>query len=287
MGSSLAVWRPVLKAAGMRVVGTSRKRTPVAGFDATYRAGLGDSLRPVLEAEQVTAVVHAALDNGPDAYQVNVEGTTRWLEETHVAGVPLQILLSSLSAAPDALSDYGRGKHILEQRFIERDQVILRMAIVVGDGGMFARLRESSRRSPIVPLLDGGRQPVFVLGIDFLCNVIRDCIAVNGEGWRGRGWNLQQPTAYRLRDVIAAINRGYGYRRVLLPVPIRPILALLQLAEKLPALKLPITSTNIRGLAQATVQDPPSDFAQFGYPEEPLAALIDRAVQTQSAHEGS
>jgi hypothetical protein len=161
------------------------------------------------------------------------------------------------------------------------------MAIVVGDGGMFARLRESSRRFPVVPLLDGGRQPVYVLGIDFLCNVIRDCIAGNGEGLRGRGWNLQQPTAYRLRDVIAAINRGYGYRRILLPVPVRPILALLQLVEKLPAPRLPITSANVKGLTQAAAQDPASDFAQFGYPEEPLAALIDRAVQTQSPHEGS
>jgi hypothetical protein len=125
--------------------------------------------------------------------------------------------------------------------------------------------------------LDGGRQSVYVLGIDFLCNVIRDCIAANGEGLRGRGWNLQQPTAYRLRDVIAAINRGYGYRRVMLPVPVRPILALLQLVEKLPAPRLPITSTNVKGLAQAAAQETPSDFARFGYPEEDLDTLIAHA----------
>ena len=276
---------PVLRDAGMRVTGTSRQGLPVPGFDAVYPASLGDALGPILAAEHIDAVVHAALDTGPDAYRVNVDGTTRWLDEAAECGVPLQILLSTLSAAPDALSDYGRGKYTLEQRFIERDQVIFRMAIVVGDGGMFARLRESSRRFPVVPLLDGGRQPVYVLGIDFLCNVIRDCIAANGEGLRGRGWNLQQPTAYRLRDVIAAINRGYGYRRLLLPVPVRPILALLQLVEKLPAPRLPITSTNVKGLTQAAAQDPSSDFAQFGYPEEPLAALVDRAAQAHSTPE--
>ena len=259
---------PVLQGAGMRVAGTARAGHPVRGFDAIYAAGLGDSLQPVLNAERVDAVVHAALDAGPDAYRVNVDGTTRWLEEARAAGVPLQILLSTLSAAPDALSDYGRGKYTLEQRFIECDQVVFRMAIVVGDGGMFARLRESSRRFPVVPLLDGGRQPVYVLGIDFLCNVMRDCIAANGKGLRGRGWNLQQPTAYPLRDVITAINRCYGYRRVLLPVPVRPILALLQIIEKLPAPKLPVTSTNVKGLTQAAAQETPSDFARFGYPEE-------------------
>ncbi len=94
---------PVLKEAGMRVTGTSRTGQPVPGFDAIYPASLGDSLRSLLAAEQIDAAVHAALDSGPDAYQVNVEGTTRWLDEASECGVPLQILLSTLSAAPDAL----------------------------------------------------------------------------------------------------------------------------------------------------------------------------------------
>ncbi len=276
---------PVLKEAGMRVTGTSRAGQPVPGFDAIYPASLGDSLQSLLAAERIDAVVHAALDSGPDAYRVNVEGTTRWLDEASEGGVPLQILLSTLSAAPDARSDYGRSKYVLEQRFVERGQVIFRMAIVVGDGGMFARLRESARRSPVVPLLDGGRQPVYVLGIGFLCAVIRDCIAANGEGLRGRGWNLQQPTAYRLRDVIAAINRGYGYRRILLPVPVRPILAVLRIIEKLPAPKLPVSSTNVKGLVQAAVQEPASDFARFGYPEEDLNTLVAGAARAQHLHE--
>jgi nucleoside-diphosphate-sugar epimerase len=271
----------VLREANMRVTGTSRQGEPVPGFDAIYSAGLGDSLRPVLEAEQVDAIVHAALDTGPDAYRINVEGTTRWLEEAETAGVPLQILLSTLSADANALSDYGRAKYLLEGRFFERSQVVFRMAVVVGDGGMFARLRESARRSPVVPLLDGGRQPVYVLGIDFVCNVIRDSIAANGEGLRGRGWNLQQPQALTLREVTAAICRGYGFRRLLLPVPIRPILALLVAIERLPFPKLPVSSTNLRGLIQAEGQSYPSDFERFGYPAESLDALIGRVARPQ------
>ncbi len=272
---------PVLKNAGMRVIGTSRKGLPVPGFDAVYPASLSDSLRPILEVERIDAVVHAALDSGPDAYRVNVDGTTRWLDEASARGIPLQILLSTLSAAPDALSDYGRSKYVLEERFTAHDQVVLRLAIVVGDGGMFARLRESARRFPVVPLLDGGRQPVYVLGIGFLCNVIRDCIAASGEGLRGRGWNLQQPQAFTLRDVTAAICHGYGFRRLLLPVPLRPILALLVAVERLPFPTLPVSSTNLRGLIQAEGQSYPSDFERFGYPAESLDALIRRVVQSQ------
>jgi nucleoside-diphosphate-sugar epimerase len=92
----------VLQDAGMRVAGTSRQGQPAPGFAAIYPASLGDSLRPALDAERVDAVVHCALDTGLDAYETNVAGTTRWLEEVKQAGVPLQILLSSLSADADA-----------------------------------------------------------------------------------------------------------------------------------------------------------------------------------------
>jgi nucleoside-diphosphate-sugar epimerase len=267
--------------AGVCVVGTSRQGRAVPGFDRIYPASLGDSLRPLLETERskipfrgVDALVHCALDAGPDAYAVNVDGTTRWLEEARAAGVGLQIFLSTLSATADALSDYGRAKYALEQRFAAAGEVVFRLGMVVGDGGMFGRLRESARRYPVVPLLDGGNQFVYVLGIGYLCTVLRDCILRNGAGLRGRGWNLHVPQAYTLREVIQAINRRCGYRRLLLPIPARPLLAALLLVEKLPFLHLPITSANVKGLIQQGRQEISTDFARFGYPEESLDALI-------------
>jgi len=263
-----------LKEAGIRTAGTSRQGRAIPGFDQVYPARLGDPLSPVLAAEKVDALVHCALDAGPRAYEVNVSGTTRWLEEARASGVGLQIFLSTLSASPDALSDYGRAKYALEQRFAAAGQVVFRLGVVVGDGGMFGRLRESARRYPVVPLLDGGRQFIYVLGIGYLCAVLRDCILRGGEGLRGRGWNLHTPRAYTLREVIQTINRHYGYRRLLLPIPARPILAALLLVEKLSFLHLPITSANVKGLIQQGRQEIPTDFGRFGYPEESLDALV-------------
>ncbi len=139
-------------------------------------------MAPLLAAEPVAAVVHAALATGPDSYQVNVAGTTRWLEEAQAAGVPLQIFLSSLSAAPAALADYGRAKYALEERFTAAGGVVFRLGVVVGPGGMFGRMVESARRFPVVPLLDGGRQRLYPLGIGFLCQAIRDTILAGGAG---------------------------------------------------------------------------------------------------------
>ncbi len=269
---------PLLQREGIRTVGTSRKGQALPGFDRVYAAGLGDSLSPVFDAERVAAVVHCALAEGPDAYRLNVEGTTRWLEEARTAGAGLQIFLSTLSATADAPSDYGRAKFAVEQRFVALNEVIFRLGVVVGDGGMFARIRASARRYSIVPMLDGGRQHIYVLGIGCLTAILADCIRRNGEGLRGRAWNPHQPRAYTLREVTQAIIQRDGLRRLLLPVPVPPILALLLTAEKLPFLKLPITSANVQGLIRQGRQEIPSDFGRFGYPEESLETLIGQLV---------
>jgi NADH dehydrogenase len=264
-----------LQSAGVETIGVSRRGQPVVGFARVYQARLGDSLQPVLAAERIAAAVHCALDTGADSYTTNVAGTTHWLEEAAAGGAGLQIFLSSLSAGPDALSDYGRAKYVLEQACLSAGGVVYRLGVVVGDGGMFGRIVESSRRSRIVPLLDNGAQLIYVLGIGFLCNVLRDCIMSDGEGLRRRAWNIQQPRPYTLRQVVEVINRHYGYRRLLLSIPAPPILGALLLLEKLPlGRRLPISSNNVKGLIQQGRVQIPSDFACFGYPEESLDALI-------------
>lgn len=265
---------PVLREAGRRVLGTSRRAEPLPGFDAVYPAALGGSLGEVLAAERVDAVIHTALDASPHAYQTNVEGTRRWLTEAQAAGAGTQILLSSLSADAAALADYGRAKYALEQDFVAAGQVVFRLGVVVGDGGMFARLVDSARRTPFVPLLDGGGQLLYVIGVDTLCGVLADTVASGAEGLRGRAWNLVQPEPCSLGQVVTEIARAYGLRRLLVPLPARPVVTLLSLFEKQRIIRLPVTSTNVRGLIQQGHRRFSSDFARFGYAEKPLDALI-------------
>ncbi len=272
---------PVLQEAGVRVVGVSRQAGPLPGCAVVYAAALGDSLAPVFAGERVDAVIHTALDSRSHAYETNVEGTRRWLAEGQAAGQPAgvmtQVLLSSLSADAGARADYGRAKYALEQDFLAAGQIVFRLGVVIGDGGMFARMVESTRRYPFVPLLDGGQQLIYVLGIDFLCRVLRDTVLSGGAGLQGRGWNLQQPTPHPLSEVIAAISAAYGFRRLRLPLPARPMVGLLRLFEKQGLVRLPVTSTNVEGLIQQGRRVIPSDFTRFGYAEESLEELIRKA----------
>ncbi len=263
---------------GWEVYGVDRPggRAP-SQYARVFPAQLSESLAGVLAEVRPDAILHTALDPAPGAYDLNVGGTQRWLEEGQAAGVRVQVLLSSLSAAEDALAEYGRGKWALEQAFNAAGEVAVRLGVVVGRGGMFSRLVESARRSPVIPMLGGGQQLLYVLGVEQLAEILRDIMASGGEGLRGRSWNLQQPQPYTLGQVMREIVRVYGYRRVTVTLPIQPVLMAVELFEKQRLLRLPVSSTNVRGLMQAGQQTFPSDYPRFGYPEQSLRELVERA----------
>ncbi len=267
-----------LAADGFRVIGVSRAGTPVEGYARVARAALGDSLEPLLAEEPVHAVVHAAVHTGENEYRINVEGARRWLAETRDRGNPLQVFLSTLSAKPDALSAYGRSKYDLEKPFREAGGVALRLGVVVGNGGMFAKMRDALAGPPVVPLLDGGRSRVHVLGVDTLAAILSRLAAGDGDGFRGETLHAQEPTSYTLREVMESIRRHYGFRCRFLPVPSLPVLWAVSLVERIPGLRLPVSSSNLKGLRQSRFERFPSDFPRFGLPEQGLEALVARAA---------
>jgi nucleoside-diphosphate-sugar epimerase len=265
-----------LKLENIQTVGISRKATKIEGFDRVYNANLGDSLKPALDNEPIDCVVHCANHVGKNEFKINVNGTTRWLQETEQHGIKLQIFLSSMLAKADALSAYARAKFELEKKFLSINQVIYRPGLVVGNGGVFHKMKQSIQKYPVVPLLDKGQTKIYITGIDYLCQVIRDCILNDGRDRKGAIWRIHQPTAYTLKDVMTAIRRQFGYQCLFVPVPSFLVLWPILFLEKLPLFSLNIRSTSIKGLRQSGQAEFESDFDKFGYPEQSLDELIRR-----------
>ena len=163
---------------GYRVVGLARHEGNTGNFHRLYRVALLESAAAVFQKERVAAVVHAANDEGANAYQTNVEGTLKWFAEGQSAGVPLQILLSSLSAHADAASDYGRAKFTLEQHFISHDHVAFRLGgrLHVVSGVVHLRFWLVGRPhvvSGMVHLVGLGRGPSLSLGDHLLDGLLQ------------------------------------------------------------------------------------------------------------------
>lgn len=270
-----------LKRAGFRVLGASRSGRLLENFDRVVQGELGSPLTGVFENATVDAVIHGAnyVGRGDEAERrLNVEGTLLWAEQAKDAGVGVQMLLSSISAKEDAPTAYGRAKFQIERWFLAHGQIILRLGLVVGEGGLCGRMIHLIRRLPVVPLLDNGRTPVFPVGIQDLGTVIRDMLGGAPDPLRGRIWGLYQPSPVTMRELVGAIRRRLGARRLFVPVPSAVALGLLLAAERLPAVRLPISASNVRGLRESGRGQLHSDLANFGVSHRSIDELVAQAV---------
>ena len=95
------------------------------------------------------------------------------------AGVRRQILMSSISARPDAVSEYGRTKLAEEEYFIRNNHTIVRPGTVLGKGGLFGKIAGVMQSFPVLPLLDGGRARMTVIGVHDLCRALEAILQIH------------------------------------------------------------------------------------------------------------
>jgi len=192
------------------------------------------------------AVVHGALvEFGPaarNADAVNLEGARRVLEAARTHGTRL-VFLSTLSAHEDAVSHYGRNKLKLERLFDPARDAVLRLGLVLGPGGLFGDMADVIRQAGVIPLPDGGRQPIQTLWIGDLLEAMTNVIE---RGLTGR-YDVAAPEVHTMRDLYASMIRGLGVRRTLLSVPLPLVEAGVTVLEAL-GIPFSIRRENVLGL---------------------------------------
>lgn len=238
-----------LRAAGHQVRGTSSspERARAGGWEVLR---FGDPVSPAL-LEGVEVVVHAAHDLAHGAGPATVAGTIAIAEAARSAGVGHQVLVSSFSAHAGAVTEYGRAKLALEAWFLPRGQAVVRPGLVIGRGGMFARMVEVVRRNRVVPVVyPSGRMAV--VGE-------RDCLTCLVHAVEARpgvllGAWLEQRTS--MAELLGATRRALRARTLLVPVPYALALAGARAAEGL-GIRAPLGSDSLRAMrANAAVADP-------------------------------
>jgi len=263
----------------MRVIGISRKGEPLPDFESVYSGYLGNPLVLSFQEEKIDAFLHCAYHSGKDDYQINVQGTRLWAEQAEKNGVRKQIFVSSLTARGHSLSSYGKAKYDLEKWFLQRGHLIIRPGLVLGPGGSFQKMVGLVRRSPILPLPDGGKTAVHLIGIQFLCDVMKEAL-IHPSGWPGgKTWNLFLPDPVTFKDLLAAIRKSLGTKCFFVPVPSLLLRGVLGILEYLPCVKLGISRNNLIGLKQNEQLAWSSDLKLFDRPLPSLEELVDEAIR--------
>ena len=232
------------------------------------------------EFKGLDVLLHTALvEFGPthrDADRVNRESVDTLIEMARAEGARI-IFLSTLSAHDRAESHYGRGKLELERRFDLARDAVLRLGLVLGNGGLFGGMVNLIRSASVIPLPDGGRQPIQTLWMEDLLDVLE---RVATRAIAGR-FDVATAEVYTMRRLYQAVMDALGLRRMLVPIPLGLIQAGVATLE---ALHVPfsINSENVLGLKHLRAFDNRADLAALGLAPLGLEASIQRLLEANA-----
>jgi nucleoside-diphosphate-sugar epimerase len=231
----LAAW---LAEKGCLVTGTSRSGSE------RFRAmswRMGDPIESTALAG-VDVVIHAAHDFTPGAMNTNIKGTLAMERAAADAGVRRQILVSSLSARPDAISQYGRTKLAEEEHFIRNSHTVVRPGTVLGKGGLFGKIAGVMKSLPLLPLPDGGRVRMTVIGVHDLCRALEAILQIHEP----KQYNLYYEDMPTLGEVLRQLGTILNRKVLFVPVPAAFLLLPLSVLRYL-RIRAPIDVDNLKG----------------------------------------
>ncbi|TSC89507.1 MAG: NAD-dependent epimerase/dehydratase [Parcubacteria group bacterium Gr01-1014_2] len=189
----------------------------------------------------------------------DIEGTKKVISLSRKYAIKI-VFLSTISAHPKAESYYARNKLLAEGLFDTKKDLILKLGLVLGDGGgLFGKIISSLTNNKIVPLVGGGRQHIQTIALDDLCRIIEIGINKNIVG----NFTIAHPSIITMNELYRKIARCIGVKPLFIPVPLIVTYRLSQLMEMM-GFKLPFTSENVLGLKDLKTFNTNPDLEVFG-----------------------
>ena len=210
----------------------------------------------------VDHLVHCAymkFESNKDADRINIEGTKKLLELSRKNDVRTNVFLSSMSAAEDALSHYGKQKFTIEKLFDSSNDVVMRPGLVLGNGGLFKEISKFIREKGMIPLIDGGRQPMQTIYIDDLVAAIDIAVEKKMSGM----YTVAEASSVPYHEFYKALAAMLKVKARFVSVPSWIVSAAITVFSGL-GIKIPVSKENLRGLKNLKFIDTRSDLDKLG-----------------------
>ncbi|RYE91663.1 MAG: NAD-dependent epimerase/dehydratase family protein, partial [Myxococcales bacterium] len=195
-----------------------------AGVEAVDGSMTDDEAALERAVQGCEVVVHLAslarlVSGEPGFEEVNIEGTRKLLAACERAGVRRVVYISSLGAERGQ-SPYHQSKFAAEGlvRGFSRQWTILRPANVYGPGDeVISLLLRMVRTLPVVPTVDGGKQPFQPIWVEDVAQAIAR--SIDQADVVGRALDLAGPDLTSMDDVIDRLGNLTGRHPARVSVP--------------------------------------------------------------------
>ncbi|MDQ3109069.1 MAG: NAD(P)-dependent oxidoreductase [Bacteroidota bacterium] len=212
--------------------------------------------------DNIDVFIHAGYikqSGGINAFQLNKQSSSQFLNALESKNVKQKIFLSSLSADHNALSVYGKQKAAIEDLFLAENGTVIRAGLVLGNGGLFGAMREYLKFKNKIPLFGSGEQPLQTVYIDDLVQAIDAIITKDLKGKFVIATEKPIPYVEFYRELAATVN--VKPRFVKIPYWFAEFGITM---SKLLGRKLPVTKDNLLGLKQMKKTESAADLKKLG-----------------------
>ena len=223
--------------------------------------------------QDVDYLVHAAYikqdRQHPDAFELNIQAAKKLAAAAKKQGLKKCLFLSSMSAHEEAISAYGKQKLAIEKTFSGPNCVSIRSGLIIGNGGLVKQMVEFMRSKHMVPLVDGGQQPLQVISVKDLVTVIDKLLQSRLSGVL----TVATPEVYTYRQLYQAISEQLEIKVLFVPVPFFVLINLIRLINLLPV-PIAVNPDNALGLKALRSADTTLDLKRIGIKLQDLEAAL-------------
>jgi nucleoside-diphosphate-sugar epimerase len=179
-----------------------------------------------------------------DNQDVNFLAAQHLLSEAKRNNSTKCVFISSISVESESGSYYSIQKKKTENLFLANNHLIIRPSLVVGNGGLFLKTVSTFKKTKILPILKGGNQPIFYVGIDDLVYRVFYFLNANANGIQ----QITNPKPIAYKDFYIRIAKILNFKIIPIPVPFWLMKWAVFLNSFLP--KPLITKDNLKGLLE-------------------------------------
>jgi nucleoside-diphosphate-sugar epimerase len=205
--------------------------------------------------QDADVLIHCAYIKSDVHNNVSASEKIKVLAKKH--GVKKIIFISSLSATATTKSKYGKQKYTIEQIFNDENDCVLRLGLVKGNGGLYLQMLNHIKANKVLPLIDGGKQPIQIIELAELCEAVNNVIEKNISGIYTLAHN---PVKYKLfyEKMAAAENKNVRF----IKIPFWLLHTLINILNFID--KKSISADSLFGLREMKVHDAEKDMKLLG-----------------------
>ena len=213
--------------------------------------------------EQADYVIHCAIETftgNKNNHDNNIQGTLKLRDYCRNIGIKRFVFISSMSAHENSLSQYGKTKFFLEKQFDQPHELVFKPGLVLGNGGLFRKIDDYIRKHTLIPLIDGGRQPLQTLHIQDLAKVIEIGLEKEKHGI----FAISENEAIEIRNLYSCLANIHQKKIVFVNLPYFILKFTFNMIQYF-HIPFKLTSENLLGLKQLQAFDVKKDLNEFEF----------------------